>query len=117
MYCYRCETSAVHRSGYANGKQRYYCKACNYHFTERIPQQQNPQKAAIVKLYCSGISFRQAARLEGISHTTARRWVKTFAEQLPELESKTPVSVVELDEQWHFLQKKAKALDLESGRL
>jgi transposase len=117
MYCYRCETSAVHRSGYANGKQRYYCKACDYHFTERIPQQPNPHKAAIVKLYCGGISFRQAARLEGISHTTARRWVKTFAEQLPEPESKTPVSVVELDEQWHFLQKKAKALDLESSRL
>jgi hypothetical protein len=33
--------------------------------------------------------------------------VKAFAEQIPRTSNKTSVTVVELDEQWHFLQKNA----------
>jgi transposase len=77
------------------------------------------QKAEFVKLYASGISFNRIAKLKGTSHTTARRWVTSFAEnQLPEKPPvTTPVQVIEMDEQWHYLQKKQQALALEGSVL
>jgi len=107
MKCLRCGSENSIKSGFVRNKQRFECKDCHYHFVERSPQAGEEERRQVVKLYCSGVSFRQIGRLQGVSHTTARRWVKAFAEQLPEAANQTPVSVVELDEQWHFLQKNA----------
>lgn len=107
MKCLRCGSEHSIKSGFARGKQRFECKNCYCHFVEPSPKAGEAEHRQVVRLYCSGVSFRQIARLQGVSHTTARRWVKAFAEQLPQEISKTPVSVVELDEQWHFLQKNA----------
>jgi len=117
MKCLRCGGENSIKSGFARGKQRFECKDCHYHFVEPGLKAGDKEHLQVVKLYCSGVSFRQIGRLQGVSHTTARRWVKAFAQQLPQAANKMPVSVVELDEQWHFLQKKSKALDLESRRL
>ena len=118
MKCSRCESENSIKSGFTRGKQRFECKDCHCHFVESSPKAGAEEHRQVVKLYCSGVSFRQIARLQGVSHTTARRWVQRFANALPEapLEN-APVSVVELDEQWHFVKKKSKALDLESRRL
>ena len=108
MKCLRCGGENSIKSGFARGKQRFECKDCHYHFVEPSPKAGVEEHRQVVKLYCSGVSFRQIGRLQGVSHTTARRWVKEYAEQLSgSTESNTPVSVVELDEQWHFLQKNA----------
>lgn len=118
MECLRCGSENSIKSGSARGKQRFECKDCHYHFVEPSPRAGDAEHLQVVKLYCSGVSFRQIGRLQGVSHTTARRWVKHFASSLPEARlDQTPVSVVELDEQWHFVKKNAKALDLESSRL
>jgi transposase-like protein len=107
MKCTHCGSENSIKSGFARSKQRYECKDCHCHFVKSAPKAGEAERQYVVKLYCSGVSFRQIGRLHGISHTTARRWVKGFAERLPQAVNKTPVSVVELDEQWHFLQKNA----------
>lgn len=118
MECLRCQSENSIKSGFARGKQRFECKDCHYHFIEPSPKAGEQEHLQVVKLYGSGVSFRQIGRLQGVSHTTARRWVKQFASALPEISSEqAPVSVVELDEQWHFVKKNGKALDLESPRL
>ncbi|WP_373533540.1 helix-turn-helix domain-containing protein [Vampirovibrio sp.] len=76
------------------------------------------KKVRVIRLYCSGVSFRQIGRLENISPTSVRRWVRQYAQGLPDAASNIQsASVVELDEQWHFVKKKSKALDLDSSRL
>lgn len=118
MKCSRCGSGNSIKSGSSRGKQRFECKNCHCHFVESSPKAGAEEHRQVVKLYCSGVSFRQIGRLQGVSHTTARRWVQQFASAVPEIPLKQgPVSVVELDEQWHFVKKKSKALDLESGRL
>jgi transposase-like protein len=66
----------------------------------------------------------QAAPYVGsISPTSVRRWVRQYAQRLPE--DGAPIqsaSVVELDEQWHFVKKSQKlwiwkAVDYEIGQL
>ena len=108
MKCLRCGSENSIKSGFARGKQRFECKECHYHFVEPSPKPGAEEHRQVVKLYCSGVSFRQIGRLQGVSHTTARRWVKQFASAIPDIPlGQSPVAVVELDEQWHFLQKNA----------
>jgi transposase-like protein len=118
MNCSRCGSVQVIKSGFNQGQQRYACKECHFHFITQHKRDFTDKKVRVVRLYCSGVSFRQIGRLENVSPTSVRRWVRQYAQDLPEIGVQTQtVSVVELDEQWHFLQKNAKALDLESGRL
>lgn len=122
MRCLSCSSERVIKSGFTQGQQRYECKACHYHFIIERKRNFAEKKVRVIRLYCSGVSFRQIGRLENISPTSVRRWVRQYAQELPEagaiIQSATVVelddTVVELDEQWHFVKKKSKALDLES---
>lgn len=107
--CPKCKAANPFKNGFAKGKPRWKCKSCHYQFTRMTPRGPSLEdKAELVKLYASGISFRQTARLKGKAPTTVRRWITDFAQNdLPEqLPVEEPVRVVEMDEQWHFLQKK-----------
>jgi transposase-like protein len=106
MECLRCGGKQVIKSGFAHAQQRYECKGCHYHFITEHKRDFEEKKVRVIRLYCSGVSFRQIGRLENISPTSVRRWVKQYAQGLPEAGTQA-VSVVELDEQWHFLQKNA----------
>jgi transposase len=118
MRCQHCGGERIIKSGFAQGQQRYACKACHYHFITQHKRDFGEKKIRVIRLYCSGVSFRQIGRLENISPTSVRRWVRQYAQELPEVGTTIPsASVVELDEQWHFVKKKSKTLDLESGRL
>ena len=118
--CPKCDQPHPKRNGYARGKQRWRCKGCGFQFTRLTPRGPTlEEQVEVVKLYCSGVSFRQTARLKGIGATTARLWVKDFAEnKLPEKPPvDEPVRVVEMDEQWHFLKKKQQTLAVQGGKL
>ena len=118
MRCLSCLSERVIKSGFTQGQQRYECKACHYHFITEHKRDFAEKKVRVIRLYCSGVSFRQIGRLENISPTSVWRWVRQYAQGLPEAGATVQsASVVELDEQWHFVKKKPKALDLESSRL
>ena len=60
-----------------------------------------------------GVGFRGIERLTGIPHTTVMSWVKKLGNDIERLKPNAcdtgeiePVSVMELDEMWHFVQKK-----------
>ncbi|MFM7469462.1 MAG: hypothetical protein ACKO37_08195, partial [Vampirovibrionales bacterium] len=63
-----------------------------------------------IKLYLEGVGFRGIERLTGISHNTVIQWVKHLATEIERLrpEIENTVVDVELDEMWHFIQKKLK---------
>jgi transposase len=73
-------------------------------------------KVTAVLLYLSGLSMNRTAKLLGVSTPSVMTWIERFAEayaQKPEPEGRAVV--VELDEMWHFLEKRPTSSG--SGRL
>ena len=80
--CPKCNAKEVIKSGHAKGKQRFKCKKCNFHFTTLVPRGYPPEtKARVIELYNHGLSIRAAAKLQGVSRTSALNWIKSFAKK------------------------------------
>src|SRR5690242_13260762 len=125
LRCKRCGSEEHVKNGFMKGLQRYRCKACGLNFTDTPPRGMPLRvKVTAVLLYLSGLSMNRTAKLLGVSTPSVMAWIEQFAEvyaQKPEPEGRA--GVVELDEMWHFLKKKAnklwvwKARDRATGRI
>ncbi len=85
--CPRCLSNNYIKNGIVNGKQRYRCKCCNYHFTvfklgKRI---ESFYIIKAIQLYMEGLSYRSIEKLLGISHSTIRNWVTAYGASLKPL--------------------------------
>jgi transposase-like protein len=76
MWCPRCGSLRVVKSGHARGKQRWLCRKCGYQFT-RTPDAGVPEttKRAAVTLYGHGLSLRCVGKLLGTTAQSVLRWV------------------------------------------
>jgi transposase len=64
-------------------------------------------KAAAVELYCAGLSLNATAKRLGVSAQSVMRWVRDHArEHCPKPEPAGRAVVVEIDEMWHFVEKR-----------
>jgi transposase len=109
VICKRCGSENGVKNGRVREKQRWLCKECGCNFTEgdrRKERTTTQQRALAVLLVCVGLSYRAAGRIVGVVTNTVMVWFRKFAQsvELPEIEG--DVEVVEMDEMWHFLQKK-----------
>jgi transposase len=111
MNCPKCHCAEAVKNGTMRQKQRYKCKQCGCNYTRstthRIPLE---TRVKAIKLYLEGVGFRGIERLTHIHHTTVMKWVKNLADEIETLrpEIAGQVKTVELDEMWHFIQKKHK---------
>jgi len=111
MKCPKCRSAKRCKNGLIKGKQRYRCKECGCNYTvsslSRTPRE---KRIECIRLYLEGVGFRGISRLTGVSHTTVMRWVHKLGDDIERFRPQTgevePVSVMELDEMWHFVQKK-----------
>src|SRR4029079_12201152 len=125
LRCERCGAEEHVKNGFMKGLQRYRCKACGLNFTDTPPRGMPLRvKVTTVLLYLSGLSMNRTAKLLGVSTPSVMTWIEQFAKayaQKPEPEGRAVV--VELDEMWRFLKKKAnklwvwKARDRATGRV
>ena len=120
MNCPKCQHTHFVKNGRINDKQRYKCKvSCNSQWTTEKTYRGRPpaEKALAGFLYCHGLSMNAIAKILRASPSTSLEWIRNFASQhgqLPKPEAEETV-VLELDEMWHYLKKKAETLDLESS--
>ena len=111
MHCPKCRSTAAVKNGIVRSKQRYRCKSCGCNYTQSSMSGTplDVQKRCI-ELYLEGVGFRGIERLTGISNVTVMRWVNKLGDNIERLRPQTgevePMSVMELDEMWHFVQKK-----------
>jgi len=111
MNCPKCSQAEAVKNGKMQGKQRYRCKSCGCNYTQsssyRIDQD---IRIKCIQLYLEGMGFRGIGRFMGVSHVIVQHWVKQLGDNIERLRPQTgevePVSVMELDEMWHFIQKK-----------
>jgi transposase-like protein len=114
--CKGCGASDYVKNGYVRGLQRYRCKACGCNFTATKPRgKPAAMKALALLLYAmANVSFCSIARLLGVSDVAVLKWIRAEARKLPEPEPTGQLTVMMLDEMWHFLKKRRKALALAS---
>ena len=78
----QCAAQEVVKNGKTRGTQRFKCKRCNYQFTSLVPRGFAPEiKAKVIELYNHGLSIRAAAKLQGVSRTSALNWIREFAKK------------------------------------
>ena len=118
--CPACRGTVLIRSGHACGRQRWKCKGpgCGRQFTRTTPRGTPVEvKRQAIELYCLGLSMNAVAKRVGVSAQSMLRWVRDHAHaHCPKPEpARGGTAVVEIDEVWHFVQKKPASSG--SGRL
>ena len=108
-HCPRCEGTVLIKSGHACGRQRWRCQGRGLQFTRTTPRGLPAAlKREAVALYCPGLSMNAIAKRFGVAAQSVLRWVRDHADEhcpRPEPDGAT-ACVVELDEMWHFVQKR-----------
>ena len=117
--CKKCHGEEIIRNGSTRGAQRYKCKGCGLNFIEG-DRRNNPKtgvkKALCVILYSLGkASFSMLGKILGHSPSIIYRWVVEAMNKAEEPHIASDIQEIEFDEMWHFLQKKSKTLDHQSG--
>ena len=123
--CPRCQSSRLIKNGSATGKPKKLCKACGYQFTRMTPRGKPLMtKVNAVLWYLSGVSMNRIAFLSRVSVQSVLNWIRAFAKDHYEKPEPTgKIIALELDEMWHYVQKKRKklwiwkALDRDAGQL
>lgn len=110
MRCSRCNSEDSVKNGVIQGRQRYRCKRCGYNYTRQEPRGKSIAiKRLAIHLYLEGLGFRAIGRIVGVSNVAVLKWVRDMAsniEPLVQRAKRREASVIELDEMWHYLQKK-----------
>ena len=114
--CPRCGSDQTFGNGSVRGIAKRRCKACHYQFTrpDRVGKSL-AIKLMAVSLYLHGISMTAIARLTGVSTPAVLKWIRTHAKENCPKPAPGEAVIVELDEMWHFLEKKAASSG--SGKL
>lgn len=110
IQCKKCSGREYTRNGWMNGKQRYRCKGCGCNFTNSPRRGRSAAtKALALLLYSMGKgSYRWIGQLLDVSDVAVYKWIRHFAKNLPEPQVEEGIVEMELDEMWHFLEKKRK---------
>ena len=111
VVCKRCHSQSIVKNGKVRNKQRYKCKACRLNFVvgDRREKVSPEGKALAVLLYSSGMSsYGFIAKLFNVSRTAVLKWIPKEASRLPEPEIGDRIKEMQLDEMWHFINKKNK---------
>ena len=86
LACPKCQNNQIVKSGIVKNRQRYLCKSCNYFFSvNKLGKKIDDYYVTkALQLYLEGLSFREIARIIGVSHVSISNWVKEFKIKKPE---------------------------------
>lgn len=115
MDCTRCGYINKVKRGVVNGRQRYTCKDCGYHYTVAQKSTSKPDsvKRQALALYLvrkdslgEGLGFRSIGRILKVSHVSVYNWIKSYGSKLENISSETDIEVVEIDELHTYIGEK-----------
>ena len=83
-FCPKCKSNDCVKHRTVLGRQRYWCKDCNYRFSV-FKEGKGLEKVYVVKaiqLYLEGITLREIEKILGVSHVTVLKWIKQYGNNL-----------------------------------
>ncbi|UOR07127.1 helix-turn-helix domain-containing protein [Hymenobacter aerilatus] len=85
LVCPKCNSPEATKSGVIDGRQRFKCKQCGYHYTvAKVGKEINSYYVIkALQLYIEGVSYREIERLLGVSHVSVMNWVKKYGVKAP----------------------------------
>jgi transposase-like protein len=112
--CTRCGSENYRKNGSYKSVQRYVCTGCGAYFSDSPRKFTYADKAYALELYLGNVGIRKMAQFIGGSPALMVKWMraagKRMAEQLiqasKQVEQNLP-DVIEMDEIYTFVQKKA----------
>ena len=112
MECPKCKSTIKVKNGQAHGMQRYKCKECGCNYTKSTPRgKPEATKRMAIQMHLEGLGYRAIGRLLSVSNVTVLYWVRQVAQAIRSLKlwerSQTPPECIEIDEMWHYIQKKS----------
>ena len=113
MKCPKCQSQEKIKYGNKCGRQRYLCKGCGCNYTKSTKYKISEEvRTKALQLYLEGLGFRSIERILGISNVIVMHWVRELGEEIEKFRKPKAeqVSVMELDEMWHYVSKKTKNL-------
>ncbi len=111
--CRVCESTNIVKNGTNRcGNAQYHCKDCGtYRVLKPKPAYWETNKQTVLRAGLERCSLRGVERIFDIPRQTVARWINTHIQKLPEVaDTLLPASaddVLELDEVWSFVLKKA----------
>ncbi len=111
--CPKCGSLDIVRNGTDyKGDQKYHCHACKAYGTLELQgRYSQEQKQQVLRAYQERVSMRGIKRIFGVARQTLANWLTEKGVRLPDLaETLAPAradDVLELDELWSFVLKKA----------
>ena len=108
--CKNCHANEVIKSGKANGKQRYKCKRCGYHFVEgdaRTSEKIAAKKALCVLYYSLGKgSYRSLAKIFNTHPSLVYRWIVEAGAKISDANGRDDIQRMKVDEMRPFIENK-----------
>lgn len=116
LICPRCGSDNTVSNGSVRGVRRRKCKSCKYLYT-RLKPVGKPLSVKLmgVALYLHGVSMNAIANWTGVSTPAVLKWIRNHAKENCPKPVPGKATIVELDEMWHFIEKKTASSG--SGRL
>ena len=111
--CPKCGSAKLVKNGHDyKGDQKYHCKTCGgYGTLDAQRGYAEPTRQQVKRALLERVSLRAIQRLWGVSRQTLAVWMEGWVAQLPPLEATLVEAqgedVLELDELWSFVLKKA----------
>jgi transposase-like protein len=112
--CRVCKSTHIVKNGTNRcGKAQYHCKDCGTYRVLTPKQAYSESEQCIILRAClERCSLRGVARIFAVARQTIARWLKAHVQKLPDVkETLLPAAaddVLELDEIWSVVQKKAQ---------
>jgi transposase-like protein len=115
MNCSKCGSTNHCKDGVINGRQRYKCKDCQYHYTVagKSDVKTNGVKRQAFELYLEGLGFRATGRFLHISYGTVYQWITQWKRHLELPDRNGNISVVEPDKMHTYMGRKKLLLDMD----
>lgn len=111
MNCPDCDSTDLIKRGLKNGYQRYQCKACGRHSTDKPPKFSARTKAMAIEMYFNSVGIRSIGRVLKASPASVLKWIrKEHAALQARPEPAKPSQgakpdIIEMDEIYTYVQK------------
>ena len=109
MECPKCKSNEGVKNGFVKGVQRYKCGKCKCQYTRSTKRGRSEKiKLLAVALYAHGLSINFLAKMFKVSAPGMLGWIREFDKKhCQKVEPSGRPMILELDEMWHYVQKKS----------